>query len=138
MKRQIILLAILCFAWCLNGVAQQSSVAYRDNQVRFSVISDGTIRMEWNAEGKFTDAPSFVAVCREYPSTEYQVKESRNTVEINTRNLTLKYRKGTGQFNADNLSICSTVPTGRGYSRATERSARIGTSWVTGTTTKPH
>ena len=63
--------------------------------------------MEWNAEGKFTDAPSFVAVCREYPSTEYQVKESRNTVEINTRKLTLKYRKGTGQFNADNLSITS-------------------------------
>ena len=107
MKRKIILFAILCCICCLNSIAQQSSVAYRDNQVRFSVISDGTIRMEWNAEGKFTDAPSFVAVCREYPSTEYQVKESRNTVEINTRKLTLKYRKGTGQFNADNLSITS-------------------------------
>ena len=37
------------------------NVAYQDNQVRFTVITDGVIRLEWQQDGRFTDLPSFVA-----------------------------------------------------------------------------
>lgn len=107
MKKKILMLMTLCGSCLASAPAQESNVAYRDNQVRFTVITDGTVRLEWNAQGEFVDDPSFVAVCRDYPKTDYKVKESKNSVEIETRKLKLKYRKGTGRFTAENLSIAS-------------------------------
>ena len=34
--------------------AAQNNIAYQDDQVRFTVITDGVIRLEWEAEGRFT------------------------------------------------------------------------------------
>lgn len=41
-----------------------SPVAYQDTHVRFTVISDGALRLEWHPQGVFTDEPSFVAARR--------------------------------------------------------------------------
>ena len=63
-----------------GAFAQESSnVAYKDNSVRFTVISDGTLRMEYSPNGKFTDNRSFVAVNRLYPSVNYKLKEDRKS-----------------------------------------------------------
>ena len=37
------------------------NIAYQEDCVRFTVITDGVIRLEWQPEGRFTDLPSFVA-----------------------------------------------------------------------------
>ena len=93
--------AVLC---ALGSLAQSSNVAYQDGNVRFTVITDGTIRMEYAPDGRFIDAPSFVAVNRSYPKSTFSVKQG-NTIEVSTPRMTLRYKKGSGPFTADNLTI---------------------------------
>lgn len=84
-----------------------SNVAYQDNQVRFTVITDGVIRMEYAQDGKFTDEQSFIATMRKYPKSEYKLTDSKKQVTLKTSKMTLTYQKGTGAFTAKNLSIVS-------------------------------
>ena len=45
---------------------------YRDNHVRFTLIDEGTIRLEYAPDGKFVDNKSFVAVIREYDNVPHK------------------------------------------------------------------
>ena len=81
------------------------NVAYQDECVRFTVVTDGVVRLEWQPEGRFTDLPSFVASERDYPQTDYKVRKRGKTVEITTSKMILSYKSGTGKFTADNLTI---------------------------------
>ena len=102
------LLFLMCLFAALPAVkAQRTSVAYQDAHVRFTVISQGALRMEWNPEGRFVDDPSFVAVNREYDKVDYMVKDTKSKVEIVTPKFRLTYRKGTGRFDRNNLTIVS-------------------------------
>lgn len=83
------------------------NVAYQDNTVRISMITDGVVRLEYVPDGKFVNDHSFVAVNRDYPKVNYLVKNSGKNVEIRTAKMIVKYLKGTGKFTADNLSITS-------------------------------
>ena len=106
MKRLLVLLAI--GVTVLHTMAQGShDVAYQDQQVRFTVITDGTIRLEWQPQGQFTDNASFVAVCRNYPTVDFKVKQTKSIVSITTKKMHLTYKKGTGRLTADNLEIRS-------------------------------
>ncbi len=80
------------------------NVAYQDNTVRFTVITDGLIRMEYSETGQFVDAKSFIAINRENEDVNFKVKKGKNVV-ITTPKLTLKYRVNSGTFTAKNLSI---------------------------------
>ena len=82
-----------------------NNIAYQDSQVRFTVITDGVIRLEWQPEGQFTDLPSFVASERDYPAVDYKVRSSGKTVRIETEKMTLEYKKGSGKFDSANLVI---------------------------------
>lgn len=84
-----------------------SNVAYSDNNVRFTVIADGVVRMEWQPDGRFTDGPSLLAVERDYPEAHYSVTDRRGTVTVSTPRMVLTYRKGTGAFTAANTRIRS-------------------------------
>lgn len=111
MKKSIIRLAIGAAALCAGGsLSAQSAdnVAYQDSEVRFTVITDGVIRLEWQKDGHFTDEASLIAVNREYPQTEFKVKKNGRKVEITTAKMSLEYRLGTGKFTDKNLSIRST------------------------------
>ncbi|MDR0938659.1 MAG: glycoside hydrolase family 31 protein [Mediterranea sp.] len=109
-KKRIWLL--LC---CLQGVliasrAQgegQSNIAYADGQVRFTVIADGAMRLEYAPDGKFTDDRSFVAVKRAYQPVDFRLKAKGDWVEITTSKMKMRYRKGSGAFTENNLSISS-------------------------------
>ncbi len=100
---------LICTVFMLISVilsAQQSrNIAYQDGQVRFTVITDGVIRLEWEPEGKFTDLASFVASERNYPEVDYKVRTSGKKVKIQTEKMTLEYKTGTGRFDASNLVI---------------------------------
>ena len=87
--------------------AQNSNVAYQDQNVRFTVITDGALRMEYAPDGQFTDDRSFIAVNRSYPDAKYQVKEKGKKVEIATDRFHLSYVKGSGKFTDKNLVITS-------------------------------
>ena len=83
----------------------QSNIAYQEDCVRFTVITDGVIRLEWQPEGRFTDLPSFVASERDYPAADYKIMKSGRKVRIETSKMIVEYKTGTGKFDASNLTI---------------------------------
>ena len=83
----------------------RGNIAYQDDCVRFTVITDGVVRLEWQPEGRFTDSPSLVASERNYPAAEYKVRNTGRKLVIETSRMTLEYKTGTGKFNASNLVI---------------------------------
>ena len=79
MKTSIIqsaLCAVLLFLSAGLSAQTTNNVAYQDATVRFTVVTDGVIRLEWEPEGKFTDLPSFVASERNYPEIEFKVRKA--------------------------------------------------------------
>lgn len=103
MKRLIALFsAAVAFGAMLASAAD--NIAYSDDNVRFTVITDASIRMEYAPDGKFVNDKSQVAVVRDYPEVPYKVKNG-NWIEITTPKVKLRYRKGSGKFTADNMSI---------------------------------
>ncbi len=101
------LTSIVTAALLLIGIKSeaQDNIAYKDSQVRFTVITDGVIRLEWQPEGRFTDSPSFVASERDYPHTDFKVTQSDRKVQISTSKMILTYTKGSGRFTKKNLEI---------------------------------
>lgn len=104
--RKLLLLLGLCAMQTPQAQDLHKNVAYADNHVRFTVISDGAVRMEYAPDGQFVDTKSFVAVQRAYPAADYRVKRGA-WIEIATPKMVLRYRKNSGPFTASNLSMRS-------------------------------
>ena len=104
--KKLLLLFGLCAMQTPQAQDLHKNVAYADNHVRFTVISDGAVRMEYAPDGQFVDAKSFVAVQRAYPAADYRVKRGA-WIEIATPKMVLRYRKNSGPFTASNLSVRS-------------------------------
>lgn len=103
MKRMTV---ALCAAFSLTAAAADN-VAYSDDNVRFTVVADGVVRMEYAPDGRFTDEPSLLAIERDYAPADYRVSERGRNVSITTRKMRVDYRKGSGPFTADNLRVRS-------------------------------
>ncbi|MBD5279321.1 MAG: DUF5110 domain-containing protein [Bacteroides sp.] len=109
LKRKLTIGAMLLSAICMWGEVPMTSdgVAYQDRNVRFTVVADGLVRMEYSPNGKFTDDRSFIGYNRTYPETDVKVTDSKDQVSITTPKMELTYKKGNRPFSADNLSIVS-------------------------------
>lgn len=107
MMRKLILAFCMLQGILLSLGAQDmhQNIAYADNHVRFTVISDGTLRLEYAPDGKFVDNKSFVAVNRLYPDVDYKLKSKGAWIEITTSKMRMRYKKDSGQFTGDNLVI---------------------------------
>lgn len=103
-KLTCLLTAVMLMVTAVESEAQ-NNIAYQDAQTRFTVITDGVIRMEWQPEGMFTDSPSLVASERNYPEVEFEVTQTDKKVEIRTAEILLSYVKGSGKFTKKNLEI---------------------------------
>ena len=106
MKKYVMLSMLMAMLGLMGAKAEVSNVAYSDNQVRFTVISEGAVRMEYAPDGQFTDNKSFMAVNRDYEPVDYKVKQG-SWIEITTPVLKLRYKKGSGVFTDKNLVITS-------------------------------
>ena len=104
--KKYVMLSMLMMLGLMGAKAEVSNVAYSDNQVRFTVISEGAVRMEYAPDGQFTDNKSFMAVNRDYEPVDYKVKQG-SWIEITTPVLKLRYKKGSGEFTDKNLVITS-------------------------------
>ncbi len=87
----------------------KAEVVYQDSNVRFTLISDGAVRMEYAPDGKFVDDRSFMAVERDFPAVPAKVKTKGNRVTIATDRMELSYKKGSGAFTRNNLVIKSKI-----------------------------
>lgn len=89
-----------------------ADVVYKDANVRFTLVDEGTIRLEYAPDGKFVDNKSFMAVIREYGEVPAQVKDAAKQVTITTSKMKIVYKKGNAPLSKDNLAITSTKALG--------------------------
>ncbi len=81
-------------------------------KARFTVLTPQLIRMEWAADGKFEDRPSFVFLNRKLPAPKFKVgrmQSGRTSVlTLDTDKLRLRYRCAQDEdsrFTSENLGI---------------------------------
>lgn len=84
-------------------VATGESVVWQ-GQARFTVISDNLIRLEWSAEGAFTDRPTAI-VARPQAKGRATLDGEGTTMTLATKELTVTYTPDGKPFSADNLRI---------------------------------
>ena len=106
MKKLLITLLVALISTLSPATAQAEEV-YRDNSVRFTLIDEGTIRLEYAPDGKFVDNKSFVAVIREYGEVPHKISTNGGKVVITTSKFKLTYKKDGTPLNAKNLIITS-------------------------------
>lgn len=87
-----------------NPKANPSAVVTADD-VRFSILTPQLIRMEWSKANVFEDRASLVFINRNLPAPQYKVSDEDGWLIITTDKLILRYKRGSGRFAADNLSI---------------------------------
>ena len=96
-----------------NPVADPAAVVVLGN-ARFTVLTPQMIRMEWAADGKFEDHPSFVFLNRHLPLPKLTHSEHKDgdaaVLDLKTDALSLSYRQsGDGKFTPDDLQINFTL-----------------------------
>lgn len=88
-----------------SATANPKAVVVVDH-ARFTVLTPQLIRMEWAADGKFEDHPSFVFLNRRLPVPRFTQKRENQRLTIDTTDLQLSYNpSGDGKFTAENLAI---------------------------------
>lgn len=98
------LIVLSVFAERPNPVANPSAVVLSGN-VRFTILTPRTIRMEWDGTKRFTDNASFIAVNRNLEVPKFTQSEERGWLIITTEELELRYKKNSGKFTDKNLFI---------------------------------
>lgn len=82
---------------------EKSIITCKD--VRFTLLTPELIRLEWSENGQFENRASLVFVNRNLPEVSFSVIEKSGWLIIKTDKLTLRYKIGSGRFNAENLQI---------------------------------
>jgi alpha-glucosidase (family GH31 glycosyl hydrolase) len=87
-----------------HSVANLDAVVTAKN-VRFTVLTDRLIRLEYSTDNYFEDRPSQAFWYRDQPVPVFNKKITNNFVEIETEYLHLKYRITRSGFTSQTLSI---------------------------------
>jgi hypothetical protein len=99
-----------------NGLAAQT---VRSGDARFEVLSPTLIRTEYAGDDVFQDAGTFTAVGRgDFTSAPFTQKVADGWLTIDTGSMTLKYRVGSGRFDAQNLIVSLTLDSGQAVTGA--------------------
>lgn len=109
LRKTAITLFMASAAACIPafGVNRGDGVVYKDKNVRFTVVADGIVRMEYAPDGKFIDDRSFIGYNRTYPEVKTDVTETKGEVVIKTPKMVVEYKKGKKPFSTSNLTITS-------------------------------
>jgi alpha-glucosidase (family GH31 glycosyl hydrolase) len=83
----------------------QSDAMVTDENVRFTILTDKLIRMEYSPTAVFEDKASLTFLNRNLSVPKYSKSVKSGWLTIQTNALTLKYKKGTGAFNPENLMV---------------------------------
>ena len=72
---------------------------------RFDVITPTLIRMEYAADGRFEDRPTFNAVARNVTPPRFALRRLRSGLEIRTGRLVLRYHEDSRPLGPTNVSV---------------------------------
>jgi alpha-glucosidase (family GH31 glycosyl hydrolase) len=76
-------------------------------QARFTVLTPRLFRLEWTSSKPFMDKPTLMVINRDLPVPRFTAKTENAELIIRTDELELRYKTGSGKFNADNVTITS-------------------------------
>lgn len=76
-----------------KAVAQEGNIIKGD-KYRFTVLTERLIRIEYNENGNFIDAPTELVLYRNLKTPEFKVGEDNNFISITTNYFKLIYQKG--------------------------------------------
>lgn len=110
MKKLYLLLLLLTanniFAQTITQ-PNQKAVINPSKDVRFTVLTSGIVRMEWNENGEFIDDASFVVINRNLPVPQFTSNISNDILTVETDKMVIKYKINSGKFTEENLSVKS-------------------------------
>jgi len=115
MNTNKLLLALSMLTLAFAPTEAQAEEVYRDNTVRFTLIDEGTIRLEYAPDGKFVDDKSFVAVIRNYGDVPHKASTGGSKVTITTSKFKLVYKKDGAPLSPKNLTITSAKALGTAF-----------------------
>jgi alpha-glucosidase (family GH31 glycosyl hydrolase) len=75
------------------------------DRVRFQILDDRIIRLEWAEDGFFEDRPSLAVMKRESTDVDFESDIIDQKIIIKTKFLTIEYIQNSGKFSPENLSI---------------------------------
>jgi alpha-glucosidase (family GH31 glycosyl hydrolase) len=81
------------------------ATAIIEGQVRFEVLAENLVRMEYSPASHFIDAPSVAVLKRDWPTVAFESRREGRWIEIKTSKMTVRYQIGSGQFTAKNLQV---------------------------------
>ena len=101
---------ILSFATIIAATAQNNGQANNKAEViegnaRFTILTPGLLRLEWDSTLQFNNKPSFVVINRKLPIPSFTKNIENGWLHITTARLELRYHIGSGKFNEQNLQI---------------------------------
>lgn len=89
-----------------GGATRAHIPTVTSGDARFQILSPTLIRTEYAGDQQFTDAPTFNAIGRGgFTPAAYTTTASDGWLSIRTSAMTLRYRVGSGPFDAQNLSV---------------------------------
>lgn len=92
------------FCQMINPIADPRAIVI-SGQARFTVLTSQLIRLEWSEERKFEDHASLVFINRRLPVPSFQTRTEGAWLVIQTKELMVRYKKASGEFNENNLEI---------------------------------
>jgi hypothetical protein len=101
-----ILLALTAIAAPAASAAKpEGPLQVIDGAARFEVLSPTLIRLEYAADGRFEDAPTLTALHRGRTGARVRTRVVNGIRVIKTSRAILRYRIGSGPFDASNLKL---------------------------------
>ena len=107
--RKILQLSFCTMIITMNAFSQNPkanpSACIERGDVRFTILTPELVRMEWSRDKMFEDRGSLVFINRNLPVPTITLNESDEYLTITTDKLVIRYKKDSGKFTPDNLSI---------------------------------
>ncbi len=97
------------FVWpaCPKALAEN---IVKGEKFRFTLLSDGLLRLEYDEKGQFEDRATRRVLNRDFPRTAFECRSEGEWLTLETERFCLRYR-AEQPFAADTLSLClKTVP----------------------------
>ena len=79
--------------WTIRPAADPQAII-RGEGYRITVLTDRLLRLEYDADNRFRDTATQMALCREFPVPEYTVEETEHGLVVETEHIRLRYNRG--------------------------------------------
>ncbi|MGI8906387.1 MAG: TIM-barrel domain-containing protein [Candidatus Sumerlaeaceae bacterium] len=109
-----------------NDPTADSRACVVSGNARFTVLTPALIRMEYAPDAKFEDRATYAIINRRLPVPRYSIMRSGGWLDLQTSEIRLRYKSGSGPFAPGNLSVM-VKHTGRAVNSAP-------VTWTPGTT----